>query len=128
MANIWDIVNSIHFNKSDLLADGIVSDNDYIPFIINKSLSYFPDTIMYANEMNRYAFLPKKQQYDFLRISITKKKRFSKWSKKEKIDKINLLQKYYSCSEKKAVEIARLLNDAQIDFITQSMKTGGLSK
>ena len=58
----------------------------YPPFIVNKCLSGFLDTVLYANEMNMHSHLDKKIQYDFFINSITPRKRFSPWEKKSSID------------------------------------------
>ncbi len=80
----FDYVNSINFTKKNLMkntANDELAEKDYVPFLTNKSLSYFTDTLLYANEMNRYHFLDKRLQYEFYLNSIRKKKRFAKWAK-----------------------------------------------
>ena len=39
----------------------------YVPFVINRSFSYFRDTVIFANEMNINHTLPSRMQYDFYR-------------------------------------------------------------
>jgi len=80
----FDYINAINFTKQNLFEDP-QAHKDYNAWIVNKGLSYFPDTLLYANEMNRHYGIPKNWQFSFLLNSITKKKRFSKWSKKETI-------------------------------------------
>ena len=87
----FDYVNSINFTKKNLMkntANDELAEKGYAPFLTNKSLSYFTDTILYANEMNRYHFLDKKLQYEFYLNSLRKKKRFAKWAKAEAALKI----------------------------------------
>ena len=121
----FDFVNSITFNKQDLFEDP-QADKDYIPFIVNRSLSYFPDTIMYANEMNMHSALPKEWQFDFLRLTISKRKRFSKWVKKDPLSEdIEAVSKYYQYSTKKTLEILDILTEEQISLIKSSQNTGG---
>lgn len=122
--NVFDFVNSITYNKKDLFEDPL-AEKDYVPFIVNRGLSYFPDTIMFANEMNMHASIPKQWQYDFLRFSITKKRRFSKWAKKGKEEDLMSVQIYYNCSEKKAIELLSLLNQEQLKVIKESISEGG---
>jgi len=59
-----DILNSINQSKENILSKDSRLEKDYVPFVINKCFSYFPDTIFYANKMNQMAFLDKKMQYD----------------------------------------------------------------
>ena len=41
------------------------TEKAYAPFLVNRSLSYYQDTVMFANEMNRHAQLDNRLQYDF---------------------------------------------------------------
>jgi len=123
--NIWDFVNSINHTKVDLFEDP-QAEKDYTPFIINRSLSNFPDTLFYGNEMNSRPHLSKRMQFDFLRISVTKKKRFSKWNKKETIsDDIATICSYYKYSKAKAFEVLSILTKEEIEQIKQEMSKGG---
>ena len=123
--NIWDFVNSINYTKIDLFEDP-QAEKDYVPFIVNKSLSYFPDTLFYMNEMNSRSHLSKKMQFDFLRYSVPKKKRFSKWSKKETIaEDVAAICSYYGYSKSKAFEAISILTKEQIDQIKEEMSKGG---
>jgi len=77
----FDFLNSINDTKIDLFKDP-QAIKDYKAFMVNRGLSYFADTIMYANEMNRYYDLDNEMQFDFLLHSVPKKRRFSKWVKR----------------------------------------------
>ena len=101
-------------------------EKEYIPFVVNKCLSYFPDTIFYANQINVRPGLDKKMQYDYLRLSVSKRKRFSKWFKEEKNDNIKLIQEYYGYSYRRAKEVLDCLPDDNIKTIKDSLKTGGV--
>jgi hypothetical protein len=123
--NIWDFINAINTNKAKLFEDD-QAEKDYVPFIVNRSLSYFPDTILYANEMNQYPFISKEWQFEFFRTAIPKKKRFSKWAKKDKLtDNFKIVQEYYQTSEKKTLEMISILTEDQIKAIVQRMSEGG---
>ena len=125
--NPFDFLNSINDNKQDLFADP-QAEKDYNPFMVNRGLSYFPDTILYANEMNRNFDTPKEWQFQFLRLSIPKKKRFSKWHKKDNTtDLIKLIMRHYKYSEKRAYEVINILSPTQIEEIRASYETGGRS-
>lgn len=121
----FDFLNSINDNKQNLFEDA-QAEKDYSPFMINRGLSYFPDTIMYANEMNKNYDIPKQWQFDFLRYGITKKKRFSKWHKKDvRTEDLKLICKHYKYSEKRAYEIIDLLTQDQINEIKTLYEIGG---
>ena len=77
---LTNYLTAINWSKEKLLdSDDKDWEKKYPPFIINKGLSYFPDTVMYANEMNRLHHASKHLQFSFLLNTIRNKKRFSKW-------------------------------------------------
>jgi hypothetical protein len=65
----FDFLNSINDTKKDLFDDP-QAEKDYNSYLINRGLSYFPDTVLYANEMNRNFDIAKRWQFDFLKNSI----------------------------------------------------------
>lgn len=126
--NPFDVLTSINFDKKHIFKDNPELENQYPAFMVNRGLSYFPDTIMYANQTNGYSFLDNRLQYDFLFYGVTKRKRFSKWAKKEPTaDTIRLIMDYYKYSEAKAIEAASLLTEEQIKTIEEKMYKGGKS-
>jgi hypothetical protein len=80
---------------------------------------------MYANEMNKYHFLPKKMQYDFFINSLRVKKRFSPWLRKDTIKDLDYVKRYYGYSNEKAKQALRILTQEQITFIKSKFETGG---
>jgi hypothetical protein len=123
----FDFVNAITYNKTNLFEDP-QAEKDYVPFIVNRALSYFPDTILHANEMNRAHLTPKQWQFDFYLNSIPKRKRFSKWAKKtEHPDTVVAVQEYYKYSVEKALEAMSILSQEQLEHIKQQMGKGGKS-
>ena len=122
-------LRSINTTKENVLLDDSNGkiEEAYNPFIINKSLSHFPDTIMQSNTMNQYFELDKKLQYDFLLNSIRKKKRFSRWIKSNIEENVEIVKQYYKVGNEKAVEILSLLNDEQISTIKSELSEGGVS-
>jgi len=113
---LGDYLNAINHSKDDLFADEEAAKG-YVPFIVNRSLSYFPDTILQANDMNIHADLGKREQFDYLRHSIRKRRRFSRWLKKTEDKRIESVKIYYNLGTKKALESMRVLSDRQIDEI-----------
>ena len=109
----FEVLNSINETKKNVLGD-IITEKDYVPFFINKSLSYHPDTLFHSNEMNFRHFLPKKMQYDYLLHSVRKRKRFSKWLKGVESDELDSIIKYYNISKNTAIEYIKLLTKDQI--------------
>jgi hypothetical protein len=102
------------------------SDKQYVPFIINRGLSYFKDTVLFANEMNIKNNVPPRMQYDFYRNIVTPKKRFSKWGKKPKSSEdIKAIQKYYNYSQEKAESVYPLFTKANIKQLHHTLDKGG---
>jgi hypothetical protein len=120
-----DWLNSINFQKNDLQEEDPTAIKQYAPYIINRCLSGFIDTIMYANEMNINNHLDGRLQYLYYLNTIRKKKRFSPWLKKDKINDIELIKQYYGYSNEKAKSALSLLNKEQINVIRKRLDTGG---
>ena len=121
----FDFINAITTTKEDLFKDPI-ANKDYNAFLVNHGLSYFQDTILWANMMNMNHHMPNDMQFQFYINIITKKKRFSKWVKKEKDSNSFLLVKeYYGYSDEKTRQALDILSDDQIATIEQKLYKGG---
>ena len=116
-----DWLNSINLTKENYVEEV----KSYPPYIINRCLSGHIDCVMFVNEMNKYHFLDKDMQYSFLLNSVRKKKRFSPWIRKEKIDDLNIIKEYYGYSDEKSKQALRILTQEQIDFIRSKIEKGG---
>jgi hypothetical protein len=128
MSNPFDYVNSILQNKKNLIVDEL-TEKDYQAFLVNRTLSYHKDCIMYANEMNRRHLADKKLQYDFLLNTIRSQKRpFAKWVKAEKSEDLECIKQVFGLSDQKAREAKRLLSNEQIQKLKEQTDTGGLRK
>lgn len=98
----------------------------YIPFIVNKSLSAYHDMIFYINEINMNGNLSKDIQYDYLYYAIKKIKRpFKPWPKKAENKDLDVISKYFQCSERKAKEYLKLLSSEQLKIIKKYNEEGG---
>jgi len=117
-----DILNSINQTKENLLSKDPRLEKDYVPFVINKCFSYFPDTIFYANRMNQSVFLDKKLQYDYYIHSISKRKRFSKWIKPEENKDLEIVKEVYGYSDVRAREVIDML---PMDKLRELVQKGG---
>jgi hypothetical protein len=121
-----DWLNSINFNKDDLTSEDPDCIKEYPSYIVNRCLSGHLDTILYANEMNLHPNLDKDMQYQFFLNSLRKRKRFSPWLRKDKVDNLNIIKKYYGYSNEKALQALRLLTQQQLDYIKKRLDTGGM--
>jgi hypothetical protein len=121
----FDFINAINLTKKNLFEDP-QAEKDYLPFLVNRGLSYFPDTVLYANEMNRNSGIPKDWQFSFFLNTIPKKKRFSKWHKKDAdSESLTLVKEYFGYSSEKALEALSILSDDQLVMIKEKLYKGG---
>lgn len=121
----FDFINAINLTKKDLFEDP-QAEKDYVPFLVNRGLSYFPDTVLYANEMNRNSGIPKDWQFSFFLNTISKKKRFSKWHKKDaETEPLRLVMEYFGYSSEKAQEALSILSEDQMVMIKEKLYKGG---
>ena len=124
----FDFINAINTTKENLFDSDPQAAKDYKPFIINRGLSYFPDSIFYANQMNQHPSLDKDMQFFFFLNIISRKKRFSKWSKKEsESESLELVKEYYGYSSEKATEALKILSDENLIMIKEKLYKGGKS-
>lgn len=126
--NPFDYINSITFVKNDMIRgsdDPVEGEKGYVPYMTNRQLSYFPDTLMYANDMNMNADLPGVMQYEYLFYSVSKKKRFSKWAKPSKVDDVEIVSRYFGYSKRRSEEALKLLTTQQLEQIRETLDPGG---
>jgi len=115
---LFDYINAINTTKSPLLdTEDEQVEKGYAPFVVNRCLSYFPDTILQSNYMNLFPHLEKKMQFDYFLHSIRPRKRFSKWLKNEENENLEIIKRHYNYSNKKAREVIELLSDEQIQSL-----------
>ncbi len=122
--NPFEYINAINNTKKDIMVDDI-AESKYTPFMVNRSLSYFPDTVLYANEMNIQHHIDNRLQFDFFINIVKKKKRFSKWSKPEEISDLNVVKEYYGYSNEKAKSVLSLFTDEHLTELRKRMNKGG---
>jgi hypothetical protein len=120
-----DYLYSINQSKKNILEDDKEAESKYPSFIVNKCLSSFMDSVLYANEMNKNPHLDKKLQYDFFINSLKPRKRFSPWVKKQTLEHLELVKEYYGYSHDKSLEALRILTNEQLDHIKKSLNKGG---
>lgn len=121
----FDFVNSINQTKKDLLKDPEVSETEYVPFVVNKAISYFPETVLYANQVNMIPHTENKLQYHYLLNTIRPGKRFAKWAKREKVEDLDAVKQYYGYSMEKAQQVLSILTVDNLHYIKQKLQRGG---
>ena len=125
MTELKDWLNSINQTKKNLIDEDPSIEKDYPPYIINRCFSGHLDAVLFANEMNIYSFLPKKMQYDFFINTLRTKRRFSPWIRKDLVDNLDCVKRYYGYSNEKAKQALKILSKEQLDFIKSKFDIGG---
>jgi len=123
----FDYVNDVTYGKKGIMTDNL-AEKDYNAFIVNRSLSYHNDTVLFANEMNINHTIDSRLQYDFFINIIRKRKRWSKWMKASDVSNLDLIKEYYGYSNEKAKSVLKLLNDEQLNELKNRIYKGGKRK
>lgn len=124
---LWDFINDINGKHENLMRG---TDNDqlaektYVPYIVNKQMSYFPDTIMYAQQMNRSS-VDNIMAYEYYLNSIRPRKRFAKWSKRQESEDLNLVRRHYGYDYNKAEQALALLSPQDLQNLREKYSEGG---
>ena len=121
-----DYLKSINKTKEKLMdSDDKMWEKRYAPFIVNKCVAPFQDTIMLVNEINQFHHLDKKLQFDFLINSLRPRKRYTPWVKAMKLENLEYVKEFYGYNNEKAKVALDILTDEQISAIKQKMNKGG---
>ena len=122
--NPYEYVKAINDTKQNIMIDDI-AEKGYNAWIVNRSLSYFNDTVLMANEMNLNHHIDNRLQFDFYINIVRKKKRFSKWMKPETVSDVEVVKEYYGYSNEKAKQALTLLTSDQINELKKKVYKGG---
>lgn len=116
-----DILPSILETKKPVLTD----PKDYNSFVINRALSYHPDCIFLANEMNILGDLDKILQYTFLINTVRPARRqFQRWAKPVQNADLECVKLYFGYGDLEATQALNVLTDEQIAIIRTKTKIG----
>jgi hypothetical protein len=127
MADVFkDFVKSINETKVNVIDEDPTAERDYVPFVVNRNFSYFPDSVLHANELNALPHADHKLQYDALLNSIRAKKRFTRWLKPEANKDLDAIKEYYGYSNQRAREALAILTGEQLSFIHEKLDKGGI--
>lgn len=123
--NPFDFVNAIQRTKKDIMVD-TASEKAYSPFLTNRALSYYPDTIFYAQEMNINHNADSLLQFHYLINTIRSANRSKvSWAKRKENDEIDAIQQYYGYNYQKAKVVLSILSKDQIKIIKNKLDKGG---
>jgi hypothetical protein len=120
--NPFDYVNSINSPKKENLMVDEVAEKAYNPWLVNKALSYFKDTVLYANEINMHSHLSNMMQYDYYLHAIKPGKRYSKWIKTDKNDNLDLICKVYGCNKRIGAVYLKVISKEDLKKLKEMYK------
>ena len=105
------------------------NERDYVPFVVNKALSFHKDCVLFANEMNKVPNIDGILQYHYHLHSIRAYKRpFQKWQKLVKDADLLALKEYFNYSNERAKEAMTVLSPDDLVKIKKSLFKGGSKK
>ena len=123
----FEFIKAINSHKN-IMKDDALAEKEYIPFLVNRGLSFFQDTILQVNEMNRCHYLDKQLQFDYLLNNIRPRNRWSKWLKPSKIENLEIVKSYFGFGNEKAKDALEVLSDTQLEEIKTLFTEGGVEK
>jgi len=124
----FDFISAVSDNKKDLIRESdnpALTEKEYLPFIVNRGLSFFDDSILHVNEMNQRHHMFPVGQFDYYRAALRKRKRFSKWFKPEQDVDLDAIQQVYQCSRSIAKLYLKALSKSQLNEIHSRLEKGG---
>jgi hypothetical protein len=127
-SNPFDYTKSINQTKKNMMrgtANDKLAEKDYNPYLNNRALSYYPDTIFYSNEMNQRHHLDNILQYEYLLNIVRPRERYSEWAKKGNDGDVAVVKEYYGYNDTKARQALAILTDEQLSTIKRKMHKGG---
>jgi hypothetical protein len=126
----FDFIKSISKGKRgpNLIAEDTENEKVYLPFITNRTMSYFVDSILISNELNRLSCLPNALQFELYRSTLRAGNRFAKFAKSKKIKNAEIIMQEYGYSNEKALAVVDIFTDADIKALKKKHDQGGLKK
>ena len=123
----FDYVTSVSYSKKNLMRgseNDELAESGYQPYLTNKALSYFPDSLFYSNEMSMNHHADNILQYEYLINTLRPKRRFAKWVKAEDNDDLEAIKLFFGYSNKKAEQTLSILSSEQIKIIKDELVRG----
>jgi Bacteriophage clamp loader A subunit len=120
---LFDFIRALSETKNNVLTRE--NEKTYDCFMSSRSFSYYPDTIMYAAELNKYPAMTRHQHFTYLFHTIRKRKRYTKWGKKTKIADAKLVSGAFQMSERKTAAALKCMTPPEIECLRSLMNQGG---
>lgn len=123
--NPFDVAKNI--NEKNGIMDPDELEKSYNPWMMNRIFSMTRDTVLAADEMNKYYHLDKSAQYSFYYSFLSKKKRYGKWQKRHeaKGPVIEALKQKYGYNNREAESACSILTKDQAKELVLEFEIGG---
>jgi hypothetical protein len=119
---IFDYIKTINTKTGQLAVD----DKSYVPFVVDRAFSHYPDTLEFANKMNVRMGIDMNLHYDYYYHSVPAKSRYKGWVKSDRDYNLDLVTEYYDVSEREAINMLELLSDEQIGELRKFLNKDGI--
>lgn len=127
---LWDFVNDINGKQENLIRDSEneeLAEKTYVPFVVTRQFSYFPDTIMYAQQLNQnHHNISNKMHYEYLLNTVRPRKRYTKWAKRQESDDLDLVRRHYGYDYNKGEQALALLSPDDLRVLRERYSEGGM--
>lgn len=114
--------DAVSETKIDLIRTGEAREEDYVPYLVNRSLSLHADCVLYANDMNCMPDIPRQWQFDYYLESLRPRRRRSRWPKREAVEDEKMLSELLSYRPGRAREAVKILRHEQLETLRQRMR------
>lgn len=123
---VFEYLKAVSMTKSVAHLEDVDFDDHYIPWLINRGLSYHQDAVLAANSMNERPWLSPALQFRFLLNTLRARSRFSAWLKRSDSEDVVLVAEYYGCSVRHAHSLLTFHSDDQLRCIRARLNKGGV--
>lgn len=123
-STLTTILKSINMKTEQLDREFISAE--YAPFIVNRILSNFLDTVLLVYEMDNRSYLSKYEQYLYYYTNVRKRSRFAPWHKIHTHKYLDIVMEYYGYSRERAVDALKILKEEELVIIEQKLYKGGI--
>jgi hypothetical protein len=121
----FDLIDAVGTSKRDIIReseDPETTAKKYNPWLTNKHFSYFPDSVLHANEMNMAHGLDPYMQYRYYLAVLPARKRFTKWNSISDGDTAAAVSEWYGINKRRAREVMKILPKSAVDNILKAVK------
>ena len=124
---VFTYLKAVSMTKSLAHLDDIDFDEHYIPWLINRGLSFHQDAVLAMNSMNERPWLAPSLQFRFLLNTLRARSRFSPWLKRVISADVVLVAEYYGCSVRHAQSLLDLHSEDQLRTVRARLYKGGVT-